>query len=298
MTGAYLPPVQTDCVIDLYHGDEIPTPLDAFRQAAASGVALVIHKATQGVDMVDETYAARKVAAKSAGALWGAYHFCDGSDPVAQAKHFLSVVGNPTDFVLMVDAEKNDESQVTIPRVIALVRAIVQQVGRKLDILYMGRSGPDGNGTGMTLAAMAELASLVTALMLPEYGNTPICPLGFSTWLFHQYTGDGINGSGYVAGIGSKLDRSYFAGTVDELKAWHAAMCAGIPPSQVIVVQPPAPTKPSLPPVMSGDVPTARDRMVACVKALQTELAAQGYQPGPIDGDAGPRTIAALQAWR
>ena len=187
-------------------------------------------------------------------------------------------------------------SQVSVVQVAMMVQNLP-----RLPLIYMGASGPDGNG----MQPNAVLSQC--DLWLPEYGSNPICPPGFSKWVLHQYTGDGINGSGYVAGIGSGLDRSYFAGTVDELKAWHAAMCAGIPPSQVIVVQPPPPTqpgapltppKPSVPPVMSGDVPTARGRMVACVKALQAELAAQGFNPGPADGDPGPNTIRALQAWR
>lgn len=85
---------------------------------------------------------------------------------------------------------------------------------------------------------------------------------------------------------------------VDRSVIWFPGSIAGIPASQVIVVQPPPPTQPTIPPVMSGDVPTARDRMVACVKALQTELAAQGYYSGPIDGDPGNGTVKALQAWR
>lgn len=295
MTAAYLPPVQTDCVVDLFHGDNIPTPLDAFRQAATAvpPVVLVLHKATQGTDVADATYAARKVAAQSVGLLWGAYHFCDGSDPVMQMKHFLSVVGDPSGFLLMLDAEKNDASQVTVAQVATMIAYLKAQTGR-FPLLYMGASGPDGNG----MAANRVLAQC--DLMLPEYGNNPVLPPGFDKWMLHQYTGDGINGSGYVAGIGTKLDRSYFAGTVADLKVWYAATVAGIAPSQVIVVQPLTPTRPqdAVPPVMSGDVPTARDRMVACVKALQTELAAQGYYSGPIDGDPGNGTVKALQAWR
>ena len=48
MSAAYLPPVQTDCVVDLSHAQDIPDPVAAFTAAKASGVALIIHKATQG----------------------------------------------------------------------------------------------------------------------------------------------------------------------------------------------------------------------------------------------------------
>lgn len=225
MTVAYLPPVQTDCVVDLSHNNAIALPNTAFSTAAASGVELFILKATQGAGMIDTTFPARRAAVTACGALLGAYHFCDGSAPNAQVGNFLNAVGDTTGVLLALDAEANPASQVNVYSVCVMAWQIFQQVGR-WPLLYMGRNGPDNKGTGLNdTDVTAYLAQC--DLWLPEYGNYPIPPPGFSKWVMHQYTGDGIGGAGVVAGIGNKLDRSYFAGTAADLKVWHAQVTGG-----------------------------------------------------------------------
>lgn len=221
MSVAYRPAVQTDCVVDLSHNQRILNPEIAFQTAKLSGVAMIIHKATQGTGMVDETYAERKAAAAAVGLLWGAYHFCDGSDAASQVSHFLGTVGEPYG-LLAIDAEKN-ASQVSVAQVCQIIYQICQKTGH-WPLLYMGRSGPDGTGAGLDAESAAYLAQC--DLWLPEYGNNPIPPIGFSKWALHQYTGDGINGPGNVAGIGTHLDRSYFAGSVADLQAWFSKATA------------------------------------------------------------------------
>lgn|GEM_PF-5123372 len=292
MSTPYLPPVQTDCVVDLYHGDTIADPVAAFNAAKASGVEMIIHKASQGSGVTDDTFTARRDAAGQAGLLFAAYHFCDASTSTAQVANFLSAVGDASKTPLALDAELNPKSQVSITQLITMADAVAQGIGRKLDWLYMGASGPDGNGTGMTDAAMAQLASLVTDLWLPEYGSRPICPLGFNTWIMHQYTGDGINGSGYVAGIGSKLDRSYFAGTVADLHTYVAHLL-GSSPSVVPAVTMPPTAAPTPPQVLTITLDTK-----AHIAAAQAALVQAGLYTGRIDGISGPKTAAALAAWR
>ncbi len=75
-------------VVDLSHYN--PTP--DFATAKAGGVIGIVHKATQGATYVDPKYAGRVKAAKSAGLLWGAYHFGTGADVDAQLAQFLAVV--------------------------------------------------------------------------------------------------------------------------------------------------------------------------------------------------------------
>src|SRR4051812_44856318 len=104
LTVAYRPAAMTDPVVDLSHNNSIPAPLQAFQKAAASGIDAILHKATQGTGFVDPTFAARRIAAAGAGLDFGAYHFCDGSDPFAQAEHFLASIGNPAGLVLALDA--------------------------------------------------------------------------------------------------------------------------------------------------------------------------------------------------
>jgi GH25 family lysozyme M1 (1,4-beta-N-acetylmuramidase) len=62
-----MPPL--NAVIDISHYNRDPV-----FTAARQGVG-VIHKATQGADGVDPTYAANRAQAQAAGLMWGAYHF-------------------------------------------------------------------------------------------------------------------------------------------------------------------------------------------------------------------------------
>jgi len=96
-------------VIDLYHDDNVqdtPGPLGGFARVKASGIAFLIHKATEGTSDIDPRYVARRTAWMSGGSIpvidvdgtrlqlmprFAAYHFFHGQDPVAEAQHFLQV---------------------------------------------------------------------------------------------------------------------------------------------------------------------------------------------------------------
>jgi lysozyme len=305
--AAYVPATQTDCVVDLSHDNEVPDPAAAFAAARESGVEMVILKATQGTDFVDPTFAARSAAALDAGLLVGAYHFCDGTDPAAQARFFLETVGDLAGrIVLCLDAERNESSQVTVAGVESVAAAVREALGRPLDALYMGRAGPDGTGDGLPSDALSALD-----LWLPEYGDDPVPPPGFSRWVMHQYTGDGVNGTGEVAGIGSGLDRSLFAGSAEDLRAWHAAkLAAGDTPSPAPPTSPPpAPAWPPSrvlryadPPMTGDDVRAAQGMLGVRVDGVfgrLTQAATRAFQARSgirVDGEIGPQTAAHLAA--
>lgn len=80
-----------------------PQALD-FAALKASGIAGVIHKASQGTAFIDSYLAPRWGQLKSAGLARGVYHFAGLSDAVAEANHFLSVVAHllePGDLVAL-----------------------------------------------------------------------------------------------------------------------------------------------------------------------------------------------------
>ncbi len=52
-------------------------------------------KVSEGTGFVDATFIQRRTAAHAAGARVGGYHFAGHGDPVAEADHFLSLVGTP-----------------------------------------------------------------------------------------------------------------------------------------------------------------------------------------------------------
>jgi GH25 family lysozyme M1 (1,4-beta-N-acetylmuramidase) len=89
-------------VIDIYHGDVVVD----FAKVKAAGIVGVIHKASQGGAVVDQTYATRRKLALAAGLKWGAYHFFDFSaPPEVQAEHFLSVADADADTLVALDWE-------------------------------------------------------------------------------------------------------------------------------------------------------------------------------------------------
>jgi lysozyme len=208
-TLPYLPKVTTDTVIDISHYEKISQD---FTQVAKSGIVAVIMKATQGVNFVDPTFLERVREAKAAGLLVGAYHFLDGSNPAEQIAHFLTVAVSEGGVEwLALDWEPYPNSQATAMQA-ATAAASIEAVQDVWPTLYTIRSML--NGPNKTL--------LNCPLWLAEYGSRPIPPPGFTAWKLWQHT-DGQVGSSVnpVPGIGP-CDRSKFAGTVSELKAWWA----------------------------------------------------------------------------
>jgi lysozyme len=209
----YLPPVMSDVVIDISHYDTVSADFTTTAtQPDDNGntIAAVIMKATQGSDFVDPTFLKRVAEAKAAGLLVGAYHFLDGSSPAAQVAHFLTIaVSEGSVNWLALDWEAYPASQANVVQAQTAAAGIQAATG-KWPIAYMNRF--------MLSAPRWTLSKC--PLWLPEYGSNPICPPGFPEWKLWQHT-DGQVGSAVVAvpGIGP-CDRSKFAGTVDQLKAW------------------------------------------------------------------------------
>lgn len=202
----FIPPVMSDLVIDLYHSDKLSVDFSAVK---AAGIAAVILKATQGSGFVDPTFAPRIADARAAGMLVGAYHFMDGTSPVEQVAHFLSVVGSTNNVLLALDFEAYEPSQASVTQVASAINAVKAVTGR-LPVVYTNRY--------MITTPNPILSQC--PLWLAEYGSNPVCPPGWTEWELWQHT-DGQIGSDpkSVPGIGP-CDRSRFAGTVAELTAW------------------------------------------------------------------------------
>jgi len=206
---AYIPPETSDVVVDLSHWQ---APVD-FAQAKAAGITAVILKATQGTNWVDVTFASRFAAATSAGLLVGAYHFLDESEPALQIQNFLLAAGECRVFAL--DAESNQIGDTVTVAQTAEAAARLHMATGRTPLIYISRYGPDERGTGLPNSVLSRCP-----LWLPAYNSRPICPPGWSQWLFWQYTDGSIGPNAVpVAGIG-RCDRSRFAGTVADLTAW------------------------------------------------------------------------------
>ena len=101
-------------VVNLSHYDMMRPDFAGMKR---EGILGVIHEATYPRLERDAKYVDRQIGALQAGLLWGAYHYADGTDPVRQADHFLSVVSSSWSqagsavrgpgVLLVLDFEKN-----------------------------------------------------------------------------------------------------------------------------------------------------------------------------------------------
>jgi lysozyme len=180
--------------------------------AKADGIIGVIHKATQGTTIVDPMYQTNRTQAANAGLLWGAYHFGTGGDGVAQAQHFLNVVGTFENTLLVLDFEQNTGgTSMSLADARAFVTEVNQVTGR-----YPGFYS--GSYIKQLLGSAEDSVLAQCWLWLPEYGPTPVVPANWHTWTMWQYT-DGNYGPQphSVNGIGN-CDRDKFNGTEDQLQ--------------------------------------------------------------------------------
>jgi lysozyme len=180
--------------------------------ARADGIIGVIHKATQGTEMVDPMYRTNRTQALDEGLLWGAYHFGTGGDGAAQAQYFLNVVGTFDNTLLVLDFEQNtDGASMSLADARAFVTEVNQVTGR-FPGLYSGSYIKQllGNAKDPVLAQFW--------LWLPEYGPTAVVPANWSTWTMWQYTDGNFGPQPHaVNGIGN-CDRDKFNGTEDQLR--------------------------------------------------------------------------------
>jgi lysozyme len=194
-------------VIDISHhnSDDGKIKLD-FAAAKAAGIDAVLHKATEGLGYVDLTYAPNRAAAVAAGMLWGAYHFGEGGDGVAQAELFLAHVGSLDGTLLALDLEPNPHGPtMTLAQARDFVTYVHAKTGRWPG-LYSGETIKEelGNAHDPVLANCW--------LWLAEYGPKANVPANWPTWTMWQYT-DGAIGDEprSVPGIGP-CDRDRFNG--------------------------------------------------------------------------------------
>ena len=201
-------------VIDLSHHNGSVNLVEA----AADGIVGVIHKATQGATFNDPAYATNKQKAADAGLLWGAYHFADGTDAIAQADHFLDIVKPDDQTLIVLDFEENTAgASMTLEGARAFVNRVNEQVGR-----FPGLYG--GSFLKHLLGQNLDPVLAGCWFWLAQYNDTPIVPKNWPSWTMWQYT-DGKNGPAphEVQGVGP-CDRDQFNGNLQELQAlWGVA---------------------------------------------------------------------------
>jgi lysozyme len=188
-------------VIDLSHWSTVTD----WNAVAASGVAGVFHKASQGSLYRDPTYRQRMKDCPDS-LLWGAYHFGDGSDVGQQVDNFLS--DWPGDIALALDWERNPDSQMELWQAREFVQAVYDQTGI-WPLLYSGGQLKDA-----ILAGGDPGVLLNCRLWLAEYGPRAVLPRGWDAYWLWQHTDTGT-----VPGISGHVDLSWFDGDLAALTA-------------------------------------------------------------------------------
>jgi lysozyme len=183
--------------------------------AHSAGITFAVTKATEGTGYTDPYVNQNIAGMKQVGIIPGAYHFAHpGSDPVAQANFFTSVVrtangGSYSGLLqLVLDLEVTDGR--TPSQVFAWTQSFVARVlaitGRPC-IIYTGfyfwrdNVGNPNNNLNCPLWLAAYVSESQTASLTPQAWS------GVG-WAFWQYTSTGA-----VPGVSGNVDRDYFRNT-------------------------------------------------------------------------------------
>ena len=184
-------------IIDISHHNDVRSFADLY----GAGIRGVIHKASEGVTMVDKTYAKRRKDALAAGMLFGSYHFADNSTVANQVSNFLRAAQPDDNTLLALDWEDKGSRTMNLAQAKEFLQLVFDRTGQR-PILYTGNVGKEALG-GRPDAFLSR-----HRLWLCQYGPKAVCPPGWDTpWLW-QYLD-----SGQIAGIGDgKVDFNVFNG--------------------------------------------------------------------------------------
>ena len=220
-------------VVNMSHYDMMRPDFAAVKR---QGIVGVIHEATYPPFVRDAKYLDRQMGALQAGLLWGAYHYANGSDPIRQADHFLSVVSSawaqadpvtrPSAGVLLVlDFEKNGHypgGSMRPDQAVAFIERIHQRTGVYPGV-YSGEYHLSQvlNSSRVTPAQKKTLTNCW--LWVANYSKEPRATAPWNYWALWQYTGDGrckLPRSAYptrVANI-AKAELNIFRGSRNDLQ--------------------------------------------------------------------------------
>ena len=194
-------------VVDLSHHNDVAD----FGKVKASGIAGIIHKATEATGFADNMYAVRRGDATNAGLLWGAYHFLRPVSISAQVDFFLKIAAPDNTTLLALDHE---DERVPLINAKEFLLRVEDAVGRKA-VLYSGFLIKEqlGNRIDSYLAAHR--------LWLAQYGPRLVTPRNWSSAWLWQFTGDGVGPKPHsIPGIvDTGIDINHFDGDAVKLAA-------------------------------------------------------------------------------
>lgn len=230
-------------VVDISHHNTVTS----FDKLYKSGIRGVIHKSSQGVGMIDKFYALRRKAALDAGLLWGAYHFADSSDPMAQAKHFMDVASPDANTLMALDYEPNNNTTMNLKGAQAFLTQLDGDLARK-NVIY------SGNLIKETLK-IKDASGWWSShpLWLAQYGKSMVLPSQWDQAFLWQFSDGQVNLQGTtVDGLTGQVDRNSFNGTFADLKKQWV-----IPNAPPVPVAPPVAAVPAQTEAASANTPAA-----------------------------------------
>jgi GH25 family lysozyme M1 (1,4-beta-N-acetylmuramidase) len=126
--------------------------------ARRAGVAFGICKASEGISFTDYQCAANLYGMRAAGVQRGAYHFLRAGSGAGQARHFLSVVGDPDGVLLALDVERLADPAPNARDVRDFAAELGRLTGGRRLVVYTGATfwarltgGMDGKAAGWVL---------------------------------------------------------------------------------------------------------------------------------------------------
>jgi lysozyme len=199
-------------VIDISHYQGTPS-LQALQDA---GIVAVIAKATQGLDLRDQTYFEKKDALKNAGLKWGSYHYASGSDPALQVENYLDYAKPEPDELIALDYEPSSFGpNMSYDQLVAFVELIHSRLGR-YPVIY------GGSLLRESLQNIDQSILSNCALWYARYDYYPIgVPKIWNRWTLWQYSDGNLPESlpdnlKSISGYGP-CDRDTYNGTQQQL---------------------------------------------------------------------------------
>ena len=224
---------------------------------SAVAADFVIMKATQGTGFVSKDFARQYQQAKENGKLVGCYHYAEGGDYVAEANHFLDVVGNRVgEAILCLDWEGQDNptfGKNDFDWVKGFCDYVFSKTGVK-PLVYIQKSAMeriDGIGDyGLWIAQYPDYTPT-------GYQETPWNE-GAYACAIRQYSS-----VGQISGYNGNLDLDKFYGDADSWRAYAAINGENVPPEptpQPVVNTPDGSTLELVERTMSGEFGDGDDR--------------------------------------
>jgi lysozyme len=183
-----------------------------WNQVYAAGYFFMSAKATEGVSVVDDTFAYNWAQAKAAGFIRSAYHFFHPSeDPTAQANNFLAQLGSDFgELPVALDWEVHEGTiQQELDNALIWLDIVEKATGRK-PFLYSYCDYFNDLGNASWFANYP--------LWIAAYTSAPVIPAPWTSYVLWQNLGDAnVTVSGMPA---SAKDFDLYPGSLAQLQAY------------------------------------------------------------------------------